>query len=102
MTRDGTTIEGTSGEPGDDGRDRLAAARVVEETSVRIQRQLGHIRMLMNRLDPALVGISASRLEALQLGYDVYVRMLADALAETAGGLRSQAGPSLGRESLGS
>lgn len=72
-------------------REQLAVAWAVEETAVRVQRQLTRARTLLHRLDPACLGISAGQLEALLLGYDVYVRMLDDALAETADDLRARA-----------
>lgn len=84
MTEDFTAVCGRiSGDARDGGQERLAVARAVQEAAVRVQRQLGRVRTLMHRLDPAGLNISGRRFEAVLLGYDVYVCMLVDALAET-------------------
>lgn len=96
MNSDGVTAGDRA--PGGAGlaREDLAVAWAVEETAVRVQRKLTRARTLLHRLGPARLGVSADQFDALLLGYDVYVRMLADALGEAADGFRARAGVAMG------
>ena len=103
---DGAAVSGTAAQgiapgpaPLTAGAGLAAAARMVDEATTRVQRQLERVRTLLHRVDPAPLGVSAGRFQALLLGYDVYVRMLGDGLADTAGDLRSRAGRARGEGS---
>ncbi|MDR7274255.1 hypothetical protein [Catenuloplanes atrovinosus] len=55
--------------------------------------QLELLRGHLAGLDPARLGMSAAQLRALLAGYDIYVRMLDDAIEDIAGSVRRPAGP---------
>ena len=50
--------------------------------------QLELLRAHLTELDPVRLGMSASQLRSLVAGYDIYARMLDDALADIARGVQ--------------
>ena len=71
-----------------DPQDLAAAASAFSRTAAEIQNQLDHIRSLMLSLEARRLGLSSGRFQALMTGYDIYVRMLNDALTDIAADLR--------------
>lgn len=93
MNGDGRTMCGATSDGARDlGQERLAAAWTARETVGRVGRQLERVRTLMYRLDPATLGITTDRYEAVLLGYDTYVCMLVEALAEAVDALSESSG----------
>lgn len=70
------------------GADRYRAA-VVE-----IREQVDRLRVQLGRLDPERLRMSPLRLQALLVGFDIYARMLDDALNDIVADLRASAAPS--------
>ncbi|WP_433388615.1 hypothetical protein [Micromonospora sp. KLBMP9576] len=71
--------------------DYAAAADRCGAAAADVERQLGRLRGHLASLEPGGLGLTAARFEALLAGYDVYVRMLADALTDIAAALADRA-----------
>ena len=84
FTRPGVVMSGTtcySPRPAD-------AAGVCRAAAAEIGAGLGALRAKVGVLDPAWPGVPATRLAELLAGFDIYARMLGDALADIARELR--------------
>ncbi len=68
-------------------------AETCREAAAGIGAQLDLLRGHLAGLDPARLGMSAGRLRSLMAGYDIYARMLDDALADIARNVQHPAGP---------
>ncbi|MGC4879749.1 hypothetical protein ACLQ26_26215 [Micromonospora sp. DT43] len=68
-------------------------ADACRDAAVGISDQLDRLRAHLASLDLARLQMSAVRREALLTGYDIYVRMLDDALHDIAAGLQEEPDP---------
>ncbi|MGC4812251.1 hypothetical protein ACLQ29_17145 [Micromonospora sp. DT228] len=66
-------------------------AEACRDAAAGISTQLDRLRAHLASLDPARLRMSASRRDALLTGYDIYARMLDDALHDIAGDLQTEA-----------
>jgi hypothetical protein len=63
------------------------------DTAAVVGTQLELLRGHLAGLDPARLGMSTGQLRSILAGYDIYARMLDDALADIAGAVQAPADP---------
>ncbi|MEU8328671.1 hypothetical protein [Micromonospora sp. NPDC048839] len=66
-------------------------ADACRDAAAGIGAQLDRLRAHLASLEPARLRMSAARHDALLTGYDIYARMLDDALQDIASGLQTEA-----------
>jgi len=71
-------------------RDAVEAVTAFHRSATEIRVQLDWLRRYLHGLDVDRLGMSPARFQALMIGYDIYVRMLEDVLADLADALQDR------------